>query len=257
MPVSDAQAYTLVSEVTNLARSIINDTLAGDTDTPLEGQILTDSSPMMVPFLRSSIRELYRALHMSGVPALIKDNWIIYGLPPLAGPDPTVQTFLGYAGYFDGVGFHSEFLLPSDCIAVDAVWERQSGSGLSFREMAQPQAGLPSTPQGLDFGMWEWRSQQINFLGATSFRDIKLRYRAALPLLTSDSDFDNTSIPIVDCTDAVAYMLASKYADARGAVQADKLEAKAAEEIRKMKNIHTRRQQGVSYHRPEYQGSDQ
>src|SRR5208337_3385299 len=98
------QATTSLGTIMNLVRSLVNDTQAGATDTPGEGQIFTNDpviSPFTQPFLNSSIRELYRELRNVGDPVLIKDNIILFNLPIINSPanglgqiDPAVQTIL-------------------------------------------------------------------------------------------------------------------------------------------------------------------
>src|ERR1017187_3485669 len=109
--VPQANGSTSLATIMDLVRSLVNDTQAGATNTPGEGQILTDNptiSPFTQPFLNSSIRELYRELRNVGDPVLIKDNVIFTNLPIINSPtnglgqqDPAVQTFLDPAGYFD------------------------------------------------------------------------------------------------------------------------------------------------------------
>src|ERR1035437_2360544 len=80
---------TSLSTIMDLVRALVNDSQAGVTGTPGEGQIFTNNpaiSPFTQPFLNSSIRELYRELRNVGDPVLIKDNIIITGLPMLNSP---------------------------------------------------------------------------------------------------------------------------------------------------------------------------
>ena len=59
--VPQANGSTSLATIMDLVRSLVNDTQAGATDTPGEGQIFTNNpaiSPFTQPFLNSSIREL-------------------------------------------------------------------------------------------------------------------------------------------------------------------------------------------------------
>ena len=52
--VNQSTSYTSLETIMNLVRSLVNDTQAGATGTPGEGQILTDNpaiSPFTQPFL--------------------------------------------------------------------------------------------------------------------------------------------------------------------------------------------------------------
>src|SRR5690242_21904344 len=89
IPGDTSQYYPSLLKVMNLVRAIMNDSFAGATSTPGEGQIVTDDctiSPFVLPILNSSIREVYRKLRIVGTRTLIQDNFIITGLAPVDGP---------------------------------------------------------------------------------------------------------------------------------------------------------------------------
>lgn len=249
--------------IMNLVRALVNDSQAGATATPGEGQILTDNpaiSPFTQPFLNSSIREVYRELRNVGAPTLIKDNVIVSNLPvvnsPTNGqgiPDPSVQVYLSKQGFFDGVEMWPNFLLPDDIIAPVMLWERQTGTNDTFKPMSQSQFGLPSRPQLQTLSEWEWRNDNINFVGSTQNRDIRIRYYCQLPRFFSQTlDFSQTFLPLLDGVDAVAYKTAAKYAAMLGAPGADYLEKKAAEQMFQLKQEYVRRAQSVEYYRIPY-----
>lgn len=216
------------------------------------------------PSFNSSIRELYRELRNDGDPVLIKDNIILLNLPILnsptngpGGPDPTVQTVLSTAGYFDGVQTHSEFQLPGDMLYPTQVWERASGTNNPFVKMTQVQESLPAVQQGPTLCYWEWRNNNINFIGATQNRDIRLRYYCSLPQFFSQTlNFDATFVPVLDCTDAVAYKTAVKYARMLGSPGLADLKEEAMQQMFQLKNANTRRMQFVDYQRIPYGHSD-
>jgi hypothetical protein len=261
--VGQSSGNTSLQTIMNLVRSIVNDTQAGATSTPGEGQILTDNpaiSPFTQPFLNSAIREVYRELRNNGQPTLIKDNVIILGLTPvfsptygLAAQDPAVQVYLGFGGYFDGNSINSNLLLPSDMIAPLRVYERQTGTNNQFAPMTQPQFGLPSIKQQNYFGLWEWRNDNIWMCGATETRDLRLRYTCSLPQFFSDTlDFNSTFVPIIDCVDAVAYKTAVKYAQMLGSPGLAELKEEAKAQMFQLKNSNVRRAQTVNYMRDAY-----
>ena len=260
--INSPQAFgsTSLETIMQLVRSLVNDTQAGLTGTPGEGQILTDNpliSPFTQPFLNSSIRELYRELRNVSDPQLIYDNVIIEGLPiinsPLNGPggcDATVQTTLSVVGYFDGVQQWPNFLLPANMLYPTKLWERSTGSNDNFEPMHQVQDGLPGQQQNQVLGKWEWRNNNINFMGATTQRDIRMRYYGALPTFFSATlDFNSTYVPILDCADAVAYMTAVKYARMLGSPGLADLLAECKNQMFQLKNATTRRAQSTNYQR--------
>jgi len=255
--------YGSLETIMNLVRALVNDSQAGATGTPGEGQILTDNdaiSPFTQPFLNSSIRELYRELRNVGQPTLLKDNVIITGITPvnspangLGSPDPAVQVFLGFVGYFDGLTMNSNLLLPADVIVVERVWERETNTNNHFVPMVQPEFGLPSRAQTRFLAQWEWRNDSIWMVGSTDTRDLRLRYWCALPQFFSPTlDFASTYVPILDCIDAVAYKTAVKYATMLGSPGLADLKTEAALQMFQLKNSNVRRMQSIDYTRIPY-----
>ncbi len=264
-------SFASLETIMNLVRALVNDSQAGFTGTPGEGQIITDNSaisPFTQPFLNSAIREVYRELRNVGDPALIKDNVIVSGLTPVNGPqglgspDPSIQVYLGFGGYYDGNTINNTLVLPSDVMYMERVWERQTGTQTSFTPMTQPQFGLESRPQTPRFVEWEWRNYNINMVGSTQTNDLRLRYYCALPQFFSATlDFAATFVPIMDCVDAVAYKTAVKYATMLGSPGLSDLKLDAIEQMRALKLSNVRRMQGQEFIRIPYgsyndQGSD-
>jgi hypothetical protein len=255
MPILAQSGFPTIETVMNLARSIVNDTFPGLTATPGEGRILTDDAPFTLPYLNSAFRTLQRKLRLEGVTFPIKDNIILENLTPVVTVDPSVQVFVGFSGYFDGTAMHASPKLPSDCMQVFVVQEQTAGTGNPFVPMNQPQEGLVSAWQGPWLGMWEWRQYQINMVGSTQTKNLRIRYQSGQPPLdVPAADFSSTAINILDCEDALAYMIAAQYASARGAADVPTLEAKADDIIGDMAAEWVRRQQTVNYSRPSYGG---
>ena len=258
--IPQASGSTSLATIMDLVRSLVNDTQAGVTNTPGEGQIFTNNpaiSPFTQPFLNSSIRELYRELRNVGEPVLIKDNIILTGLPIINSPtqglgqsDPAVQTVLSTSGYFDGTQIWPNFQLPGDMLYPTKLWERQTGSNNPFRMMDAPSAGLESLWQGPYLRQWEWRNNNLNFRGATQSVDIRMRYYCSLPQFFSQTlDFSSTYVPVLDCTDAVAYMTAVKYARMLGSPGLADLLAESKNQMFQLKNANTRRMQHEDFAR--------
>jgi len=255
MPIIPSSGFPTVQTVMDLARSIVNDAFPGITATPGEGRILTNSAAFTLPYLNSAFRTLQRKLRNEGVTFPIQDNVILYNLTPVVQIDPAVQVFVGFDGYFDGTTMHASPKLPSDCMQVLVVQERTSGTDLPFVPMKQPQEGLTSVWQGSWLGMWEWRKYRINMVGSINTKDIRIRYQSGqLPISAPAADFDSTVINILDSEDALAYLVAIQYAQARGAADTALLQQKAAEVIDDMAQEWVRRAQTVNYRRPAYGG---
>jgi hypothetical protein len=263
---SPQMSFPSLEEINNLIRAIINDSQAGLTNTPGEGQIFTDNplvSPFVLPMLNSSIREIYRELRNVGDPQLIFDNYVILGLPildsPTNGPggcDPTVQTTLSTVGYFDGVQLWPNFQLPSNMLYPTKLWERCTGTNDNFEPMHQVQDGLPGQQQNQVLGKWEWRQNVINFMGATTQRDIRMRFYGSLPQFFSTTmDYNSTFVPIQDSADSIAFKTAVKYARMLGSPGLADLAAEAKEQMFQLKNATTRRAQSTNYKRSPFGNS--
>lgn len=253
---------TSLLTISNLIRSLINDTQAGINGISGEGQIWTDSStvsPFVQPFLNSAIRALYRELRNCGDPALIFDSVNIFGLTPINGanglgnPDPATQVYISQGGYYDGQTINNLLALPSNVMYMEKLWERENGTNNSFTPMHQAQGGLPSRPQTPTLCEWEWRNNNINMVGSTGIRDVRMRYWGSLPTFFSPTlDFASTFVPIIDSTDALAYKAATMYARMLGSPGLADLAAEARQQMFELKNAVTKRAQSIEYHRQPY-----
>lgn len=256
--------YPTLQEVADLVRTLVNDDGAGATGTVGEGQIVVDNQQISVKLinaLNSALGWLYTSLGNVGDPTLVADNYIVLNLPVLHGvngvgsPDPSAQVQLGYAGFFDGTQWWSDFKLPSNMLEPTRIWQRLTGSNLPFKPLPQAQDGLDPNWQGNWLGNWEWREDGIWMNGAIQPNDIRIRYRLKLPLFYGTNiDFSSTYIPVQTCTNAVAYKVAGIIEDSLSNPEgAQKRAAEAADYMFLLRNSKVRRAQGVPYHRPSYQ----
>src|SRR5215475_10057753 len=258
MPVINPGPYPTYAQVMNLARSYVNDTFRGATGTPGEGQILTDSAPFTLPFLRAMTAELYQELGNISAGALIRDNFILFNVPPvhgfwgIAATDPATETYFGYNGFFDGRVLHPNLALPADFYAPLYCWERTSNTNNEFQDMMEVQHALPAAKQTTANAFWEWRQDRIVMPGSLLMKDIKIRYVAVLPLLTGVTDLTTVQVPLIDCENALALKIARSYGLPRGSDQipiADAME-KAATHL--LKNRIIRSQQAIDFRAEPY-----
>lgn len=258
MPSFQQQPFPTMGEIMDLARSIVNDTYPGIGGQ--QGRILTNDAPFTIPYFNSAFRWIQRKLRNEGCSFPIIDNWILPGLTPVATPSPDIQTYISFAGYFDGLVMHPIPRLPSDCMQVFEVQEQIAGSNLPFCPIYQPQGGLASRFQYQCNGAWEWRQYRINLPGATQTVNLRIRYQSGLPPLdVPAAQFDSTTVNILDCQDVVANHIAMKYAVARGAQDISVVKGDRDEAFDDMALEWVRRSQGVTYSRQPYGGgySDQ
>lgn len=248
--ITPTSAYPTAEQIMNRARAYANDSYRQG-----RGRILTDTAPFSIEYLNGALEELQDKLANNAVITLIKDNVILGPLTPVSG-QPATQIFIGYDGYFDGTAMQSLPVLPSDLRAPQKLWERQVGSNLPFREMTQPQEGLPSYWQSPWLGLWEYRQDRIYFTGSTITEEVRVRYESRLLTLTDADDFANTEIQILSSVNALAVLVVYHYALARGAPAAANMAADAEKQMRYIVRRYTRRAQSVPYHRKPYQTSN-
>jgi hypothetical protein len=237
---------------------MVQDDMMGATGTIGEGQIFVDNTTVsvtMMNFFGSALRTMCRKLRTTTGPMLIKDNVLIIGVPPmdsalqgLAAPDPGVQVALTYSGYFNGVSYNSNFVLPIDCLMVDVVSERVNGSNDAFRRLGQPSQGLPSGYQNVYNRIWEWRQDGVWLPGSIETMDLKLRYQQQLPALwTSAVNVADTYIPINDCVDTLAGFMIQLIAVRQGAAMLPATLQWAADQVNDFTNEQIKRDQGMPY----------
>lgn len=249
------QNFPTIEECLNLARSLVNDMFPGTGGT--NGRILTDTAPFTIPYLNSAFRTTQRKLRNEGVVFPIIDGFVITGLPPVVQPDPSLFVSVGFTGYFNGTQTYGALKLPSDCVNVQQVRQRQTFSNLQFATMSQANGGLASGYQNNWLGQWEWRNYSIFMNGSLQQQDIMLRYTQGQPPINAPaSAFSTTNINIIDCQEAIAYSIALQYGHARGAnpPQLQYAQQKFDEAISDMAEEQIRQQQGANASRPSYQG---
>lgn len=244
-PGAQTGTYPIVEEVMQLSRALTNDMLR-DTG----GRILTDTAPFTIPYLNSAIRRTQRYFANNGLENYIKDNVIVPGIPPAKSTDPSVQVYLSSNGYFDGVTLNAQPTLPADLIVPLAVSQRQTGSGGQFTIVTPTRGdGLASRIPGTTFDEWEWRNDNLNFVGATLQMDLRLRYEGMIPALAPGSNFLQTAIPLRDAHEALAAWVVYFYAFARGSkmLVAGNLRELATQEMDEVINRFVRKDQRIAY----------
>lgn len=240
-----------LQDICDLYRAIVNDTFNGGA-----GQINTNTSPWIKPFLNSAIRDLYSDLRLIGDMRVVKDGYILRGLPALDKADPAVQTMLSYSGYFNGTGMDSDFVLPADLMWVLKLWQRSSGTDGPFHPLYEASSGLGGCFQGDCFSAYEVRGQnELWFDGALLPVDLRIRYIATFPnIVTDDIDFSSTYVPIQDCTNAVAFKMVAYYAQRLSPEEFPLAEQQANKFTKKLRDESIRNSQNKEYQRLPFLG---
>ncbi len=238
----------------NRARAYVNDAFNAGA-----GRILTDQAPFTVEYLNGALENLQDRLRDYGAITLIRDNIIMSPITPIVKIDPAVQINVSFTGFFDGTTQHSDPKLPADCLVPITLYERETGSGNDFNPMEQIQNNLPSASQCQYLGIWEWRGGQagdaIWMIGATTSRDLRLRYQGQLvPIAAASQEnpWSNVQIAIQASVEALAHLVAYRYARARGAQAAAIMQADADGAIHSILNRYVKQSQGIRYERQPY-----
>jgi hypothetical protein len=254
MPVSPTVAYPTVEAVMNRARAYVNDSYQGGA-----GRILTDQAPFSIEYLNGALENLQDELRDYEAITLIKDNYIMSPINPIATVSPSTQINVSFTGFFDGVNQNALPTLPSDMLVPLFLWERVSNSNLPFTEMQQPQGGLPSYYQGQSLRFWEWRNDAIWMMGSQSTEDLRLRYKAQLlPIAapTTQAPWSGVNIVIQASVEALAHLVAYRYARARGSQMGIIFKADADDAKRSIMNRYVLQSQGSRHERQPYNRDD-
>ena len=213
MPVVGTTAYNTAGQITSLVRSLLNDAA---------GNLFTDT--VLLPYVNSAYRKAQRALANVQSGSFLSDN-IFMIVPAVPVVDASAQVSIT-----DATAPPNQ--LPPDLLVPVKLWERANLSSDDFIEMTDmtDHDGLPSEPQGQMLRYWEWRADGLYFLGATRDTQIRLRYEKSYPDLT-----DATSpVLIRNAQEALAYAAAAMAGAARGAPQAERWDAAAADALEDM-----------------------
>lgn len=142
--------------------------------------------------------------------------------------------------------------LPVDFLAPREIFERITGSGTGFIGFVpmKPVDVLPNVPQAGYNGVFTWYGDTLNFLGATSALDIRLRYFVGFPAIS-----DATSVITVrGAMDPIAYWTAFLAASSRGANNAAIFATQFEDAIREFLTMQVHARQYLVSRRRPYRG---
>jgi len=245
-------SFPNLEDILNQSRAIVNDAYnAGG------GEILQDTAPFTLPYINSSLLEIQDKLGNNAEMSLMVDNFIVIGLEVVA-VDPSLQTFIDVNGYHSlnstgvAVLLDGALVLPTDLLSPEFLWERPSGSNLPFVQMSSPKEGLVSALQGPALNQWEWRQNAIWFRGATTLRDIRIRYRRLEANIAPGTDYTTIYVDFPGAANALAYLIAFRYVMSRNPDTSVLVRAEADRHLTNMLKRIVRAKQGIDYRRPAY-----
>lgn len=165
----------------------------------IQGDWATDA--VLIPFANAAYRKLQRRMGIAGSKSetseVILTN-VAAGLTQLSDTS-TPQ-------------------LPVDFVAPRELFERIAGSGtglIGFVPM-RPVDVIPNSPQSGYNGLFSWFADTLNFAGATSILDIRLRYFAGFQPISDASSV----IAVRGAADVVSYWTTFLAASSRGSLNA-------------------------------------
>lgn len=217
--------------------------IAGDIIIDVQG-LLNDPigaiyPPMAVlPMLRKAYKELQLKLTS-------------YGISVTKETSTLVDVLIGTTSVGDGSG------LPIDFISPIQLKERLKGSEDYYSDMVERE-WEPNTKPSTTLGVWAFREEALKFVGATSDRQLYLRYWKSLNLitdLTSPIQINNADVWLAQRTAALCALLLGSNPTRAQALMGDLTSQGGAWEdlkstkVKPMQNIPVRRRR-TRYRRP-------
>lgn len=186
-----------------------------------------------LPYLKIAMDELQEEFELNNIPISNETSAAI--IIPIG----TVQ-----------LGFVTIPALPSDLIEIQQLWERLSGSSDPFVPMTK-QEFLPHYLDNIQVDSlvyWNWKNQIINFLGATTIRDVKIDYIGSFFPTLVDS---TTSLDLINAKSFLEYRTGALCAEyiAENPTRAISLNGKADLAMARALGIPTKGRQSIPYRR--------
>jgi hypothetical protein len=262
--------YDTANSILNVARMRTNDLIVTPAGSPAPtsdltlqytqvggGNLLDENEPRTQIIFNAAYRRLMKRLGNLGYRRLIGDNLKIGPLPVNSSTDPSDQSYLTWSGFFDGQYFWDTPQLPQDLCAPLKVRERISGTDSPFIDMRCGLDGLNSWFFRNAFNrMWEWRDDALYLLGANGQTDLNIRYIKYLPDIveSGETPWYYQPVPIMRCSDALAWYIAAEVTSARGPEAVADLEAKAEVAMAEIFNDQARADQRTNCRRQSRSG---
>jgi hypothetical protein len=229
------QVYDTLNNVLNSARVRLNDTIT--TQQPITGRLLQSNQAFTLQLVNTAWRKFQEFLANLGF-AMLRQEAIIFQLPPVASLDPSVQMYINWFNCFDGANLFTSPVLPPDLMTPLKLWERQTGTASVFQPMEAMVDGLVNFGKQSRNVIWEWRADGIYLPGPTISVDLRIRYNRYLADFSDGSNVQwfQQPVPLMRCLDPFSYYICAEVADAREGMDGDAFRAKAENSARLMMN---------------------
>lgn len=190
-----------------------------------DGNIYPDAR--VIPFMQKAYRELQTKMMLNGLPVMKETSTDI---PVAAG-----TLFLG-----DGAGLPTDFVYPIE------LHERPLNAVTYFETMKElPWEGDYVSSERLLY--WNWREEEIKFAGATTNREVRVRYMKGLTRITGVAS-------VLAINNAVSFLavrtasLAARFLGSNPS-RADSLDGDAGMALSDLLGILVKREQGLGIRR--------
>lgn len=160
-----------ISDIYTTSRAVLNDTGIA---------IYTDDA--LLPFVRVANNELSDYLVKNGVPVQKQIQIDILVLPG-----------------------NKTLIKPSNLIVPITLYEKNQGAPDSDYQKMVEKAWEPNTPVDTHLNNWDWRNQEINFIGASTNREVRLDYIRLL----ADIQDENTQVEVIGSDNFLSFRTAA------------------------------------------------
>lgn len=208
--------YDNLELVLNTSRARINDMIV-----TAAGQTLTDNSAFTLTMITAAWRRLQSWLVSWGYVRLQREV-VLLMIPGIPSPDPMLQAYIGWLGYFNGVTLAPTPVLPQDLIWPLEVSERPSAQtaalAVGFIDMDFiPGTMLPAVPKLQWNGQCQWREDRLCIPGALQQTDMRILYASFLSDFVANAvtPFIDQPVPIMRCLDPFASLICSEFCAGR------------------------------------------
>lgn len=189
------------------------------------GNIYADDK--MLPLLQKAYAELQTKMMLNGLPVL-KEAAL------------ATAVNIGTVALGDGSGLPSDFIYPIE------LAERRKNSTDLYEKMDELE-WEPTTQQSDRLLYWNWREEEIKFLGATTDREVRIRYMKGLTRITATttpiSVNNSTTFLAARCAAVAALVLGSNPS------RAEALNGDAGGALVDLLALLVKRQQGIGIRR--------
>ena len=192
---------------------------------------------VQIPYVNVALDELQETMELNNVPMTNE-----------------VSSILAVTVGITDIGGSTGPALPADLIEIQGAYERMTGSNEDFQIMSKVEFLPPFVVTVEALIYWAWTDQTIQFLGATTNRDVRLNYiGAVLAPITASS----TPITLFNAKSFLAYRTAALLSEFVGEnkTRADELNSFAGAALDRFLGINTKGRQSIATRRRPFMSS--